>query len=62
VTRDEIIECLRLKAKDIGITEIARRSILAREHVYQVLDSGNPTLTTLIKLAKAMGLKVRLEE
>jgi DNA-binding phage protein len=51
-----------LKAKDIGITEIARRSILAREHVYQVLDSGNPTLTTLIKLAKAMGLKVRLEE
>lgn len=45
-----------------GITDLARKSNLARESLYRALSStGNPRLSTLMSVTKALGLKLTLE-
>lgn len=46
-------------ARSIGMATIAERTGLAREALYKSLSAdGNPRLTTLIAVLKAMGLRL----
>ena len=46
-------------ARARGMMKVARRSGLAREALYRSLSAdGNPSLTTLLKVTKALGLKL----
>ena len=46
-------------AKAIGVTEFARQTGLSREAIYKgLIAGGNPTLDTLTKAAKALGLRL----
>jgi len=53
---------LRDVAKAHGFGDVAERADLGRESLYKALsESGNPKLTTLRSLLKAMGLKLTVE-
>jgi len=42
-------------AKQYGITNLARKSGIAREHLYQMLsEEGNPTLESLLRIAEIL--------
>jgi probable addiction module antidote protein len=46
-------------ARAIGVTEFARRTGLSRETIYKgFVLGGNPTLETLAKTTKALGLRL----
>ncbi|MHB8530162.1 MAG: addiction module antidote protein [Caulobacteraceae bacterium] len=46
-------------ARARGMTAVARQAGLSRESLYKALsDDGNPELGTLLKVAKALGLRV----
>src|SRR5579863_383928 len=46
-------------AKAVGVTEFARQAGLSREVIYKAFTAGgNPTLETLTKATKALGLKL----
>nr|DAL72467.1 MAG TPA: Helix-turn-helix XRE-family like protein [Caudoviricetes sp.] len=47
-----------LKREKISKVDLAKRMDVSREYLYRILD-GNPTLETLEKLAKALGVPVR---
>lgn len=45
-----------------GVGEVAKRAGLARESLYRTLSAkGNPRLSTLLAITKAMGLKITVE-
>lgn len=45
-----------------GMARVARSAGITRESLYRALSSrGNPRLTTLLAVAKAMGLKLTVE-
>ncbi len=53
---------LRDVAKAYGVADVAEKAQLGRESLYKALSSdGNPKLTTLRSLLKAMGLKLSVE-
>ncbi len=53
---------LRDVATAYGVADIAEKAQLGRESLYKALSSdGNPKLTTLRSLLKAMGLKLSVE-
>lgn len=46
-------------ARARGMTQLARETGLSREGLYQTLaPGGNPSLSTVIKVMKAMGLRL----
>jgi len=46
-------------AKAIGVTEFSRQSGISREAIYKAFaPGGNPTLDTLTKATKALGLRL----
>jgi probable addiction module antidote protein len=46
-------------ARARGMTEIANRAGLSRESLYRALSSeGNPEFATIVKVMKAMGLRM----
>lgn len=48
-------------ARAKGMTEIARKTGLARESLYRALSpEGNPEFGTILKVAKALGLKLHI--
>jgi probable addiction module antidote protein len=48
-------------ARAKGMTEIARETGLGRESLYKALSSdGNPELGTILKVVRALGLKLRV--
>lgn len=50
-------------ARSKGMTEIARKSGLGRQALYNALsDSGNPTLETLIAVLAALGLELSVQK
>lgn len=58
---EEIRSALNDVARSNGITDLARKTGLSREAIYKALgDDGNPTLSTLLAILKALGLKLRL--
>jgi probable addiction module antidote protein len=46
-------------ARAKGMTQVARDTGLSRESLYKALsDDGNPSLLTVLKVAKALGLRL----
>ncbi len=53
---------LRQIARTRNISALARDAGLNRGNLYEALSTeGNPTLSTLLKLVRALGLRLRLE-
>ena len=49
-------------ARAKGMTEVAMKSGLSRESLYRALGKrGNPSLATVLKVAKALQLRLRAE-
>ena len=49
-------------ARTRNVSALARETGLDRGHLYEALSKdGNPTLATLLKIAGALGLRLRLE-
>lgn len=74
VTRDEspptartlppayIAHALGVVARAHGISQLSKETGLTRETLYKSLsDEGNPTLSTLTKVMKAMGMQVTVQ-
>ncbi len=54
-----IADALGIVARARGMTRIARAAGMARESLYRALDkSGNPELATVIRVVKAIGLRL----
>ena len=49
-------------ARAKGMTQVARDSGLSRESLYKALnENGNPSLATVLKVAKALGLRLHAQ-
>jgi probable addiction module antidote protein len=49
-------------ARAKGMTEVAMKSALSRESLYRAFSKrGNPSLATVLKVAKALQLRLRAE-
>jgi probable addiction module antidote protein len=49
-------------ARAKGMSRVARESGLSRESLYKALSQdGNPSLATVLKVAKALGLRLHAE-
>lgn len=49
-------------AKALGMADIATKTDLSRQSIYQMLSQeGNPSIKSLFQILKALGLKVRIE-
>ena len=57
-----ICSVLSAIAKTKGMSALARETGLNRGHLYEALsENGNPSLSTLLKVTNALGLRLRLE-
>lgn len=55
----EIRRALNTVARSLGMTSVAEAAGLGRESLYKALgENGNPEFATVLKLMKAMGLKL----
>ena len=55
----EIRRALNTVARSLGMTAVAEEAGLGRESLYKALgDNGNPEFATVLKLMRAMGLKL----
>jgi probable addiction module antidote protein len=55
----EIRRALNMVARSLGMTAIAEEAGLGRESLYKAFgENGNPEFATVLKLIKAMGLKI----
>ena len=53
---------LNTVARARNVSALAREIGLDRSNIYEALsEDGNPTLTTLLKITSALGLRLRLE-
>ncbi|MBB5707091.1 addiction module antidote protein [Sphingopyxis panaciterrulae] len=60
-TSEEIREALKTIARSHGMTLLAKETGLTREALYKALgDKGNPTLDTLVRVTRALGLRLSL--
>jgi probable addiction module antidote protein len=49
-------------ARSRGMTDVAKKAGLSRESLYRALShDGNPELSTVLKVTKALGLRVTVE-
>jgi probable addiction module antidote protein len=56
---DDIRAALNNVARARGMTDVAQETGVARESLYKALgDNGNPTLSTLLSLVRALGVKL----
>jgi len=54
-----IAYALGIVARAKGMTEIARGAGVSREHLYRALkETGNPELSTVVRVLKALGLRL----
>ncbi|MCA1967958.1 MAG: putative addiction module antidote protein [Rhizobium sp.] len=59
LTGVEIRRALNTVARSLGMTAVAEEAGLGRESLYKALgDNGNPEFATVLKLMRAMGLKL----
>jgi probable addiction module antidote protein len=60
-TPDELLRSLRTIARSRGMTELARETGISREALYRAFsDQGNPTLDTLLRVLKALGVRLAI--
>ncbi len=58
----EVLEFLSKHAREYGMTKLAKEIGVPRSHLYVALSKvGNPTMTTVFKVADALGMVFRLE-
>lgn len=58
---EELLQALNTVARSHGMTALARETGISREALYRALsDAGNPTLDTLMRLLKALGLRLAI--
>lgn len=57
-----ILHALGVIARAKNMSQLAREAGISREGLYKALsDAGNPTFSTVSKIAKALGLQIKLE-
>jgi probable addiction module antidote protein len=57
-----VAQALGTIARSGNVSELARRAGMSREGLYKALSGdGNPSFATIMKVAKALGLKLRFE-
>ena len=57
-----VVHALGVIAKAKNMSQLARDTGLSREGLYKALsDEGNPTFSTVAKIAKALGLQIKFE-
>lgn len=57
-----IVHALGIIARARNMSQLARDTGLTREGLYKALSpEGNPTFTTVVKVAKALGLQITLQ-
>ncbi len=50
-------------ARAVGMSEVAREAGITREGLYKALsENGDPKLSTLLKVTRALGLKLHAEQ
>jgi len=58
----QITKALGVVARTQGMLDVAKKTGLAREHLYNSLgENGNPTLHTLITVLDALGYRLKIE-
>jgi probable addiction module antidote protein len=58
-TQEEILHALGTVARSHGMAALAKETGVSREALYRALsDDGNPTLGTLLRVLKALGLRL----
>ena len=58
----QIRAALKTIARAHKMSSLARDTGLSRGYLYEALsEDGNPTLTTLLKITRALGIRLRLE-
>lgn len=58
-TPEELLGALRTIARARGMAELARQTGVSREALYRALsETGNPTLDTLVRVMKALGVRL----
>ena len=63
VTEKEIASALGDIARARGMVRVAREAGVSREALYRALsDEGNPTLGTVLKVARVLGLRAHREQ
>ena len=57
-----ISKALGTVARSKGMTQLARKTGLGRESLYKALSGdGNPSFATILKVTRALGIKLRAE-
>ena len=57
-----IAQALGTIARSGNVSELARRIGMSREGLYKALSAdGNPSFATIMKVARALGLKLRFD-
>ena len=57
-----IAQALGVIARSGNVSELARRAGMSREGLYKALSAeGNPSFATIMKVAKALGLRIHFE-
>ena len=58
-TPEELLRALNTITRSRGISERARQTGISREALYRAFsESGNPTLDTLLRVMKALGVRL----
>lgn len=58
-----IAQALGVIARSGNVSELARRVGMSREGLYKALSAdGNPSFATIMKVAKALGLKLHFDQ
>lgn len=57
-----IVHALGVIARAKNMSQLARKAGISREGLYKALsEEGNPTFATVAKIAKALGLQIKLQ-
>jgi len=55
-----VAQALGTIARSGNVSELARRTGMSREGLYKALSAGgNPSFATIVKVARALGLRIR---
>ena len=58
-TPEELLRALSTIARSHGMSDLARQTGISREALYRAFsESGNPTLDTLLRVMKALGVRL----
>ncbi len=56
---EELLRAVNTIARSRGMTELARQTGISREALYRAFsENGNPTLDTLLRVMKALGVRL----